>query len=98
MTGKPTLLGIGFDSCSSYLRGAGAAPLMIREALGSSASNHWTETGVDLGGDGVYEDAGDLALDDQDAFSGIEAGVAKILEQGARPVSLGGDHYPSRIR
>ena len=97
MTGKPTLLGIGFDSCSSYLRGAGAALPMIREALGCSASNDWTETGVDLGGDGAYEDAGDLALDDQDALSGIEAGVAKILEQGARPVSLGGDHsitYP----
>jgi len=70
---------------------------MIREALGCSASNHWTETGVDLGGGGAYEDAGDLALDDQNAFSGIEAAVANILEQGARPVSLGGDHsitYP----
>ncbi|HUD68393.1 MAG TPA: agmatinase [Candidatus Sulfotelmatobacter sp.] len=95
--GTPTLLGIGFDSCSSYLRGAGAAPPMIREALGCSASNHWTETGVDLGGDGAYEDAGELAFDDQDAFSGIQAGVAKILEPGARPVVLGGDHsitYP----
>lgn len=95
--GTPTLLGIGFDSCSSYLRGAGAAPPKIREALGCSASNHWTETGLDLGGDGAYEDAGDLALDDQDAFSGIQAGVAKILEPGARPLVLGGDHsitYP----
>jgi arginase len=97
MTGTPTLLGIGFDSCSPYLWGAGAAPRMIREALRCGASNHWTETGVDLGGDGAYEDADDLALDDKDAFSGIEAAVANILEQGARPVSLGGDHsitYP----
>jgi len=96
--GMPTLLGVGFDSCSSYLRGAGAAPPKIREALGCSASNQWTETGVDLGVDGVYRDAGDLALEDLDAFSTIEAGVTKLLEQGARPVSLGGDHsitYPA---
>jgi arginase len=95
--GTPTLLGIGFDSCSSYLRGAGAAPLVIREALGCNASNQWTETGVDLGVDGVYEDAGDLTLEDQDAFATIETAVAKLLERGARPVSLGGDHsitYP----
>jgi len=97
-TGTPTLLGIGFDSCSSYLRGAGAAPPMIREALACSASNHWTETGVDLGLDGVYRDAGDLAFEDQDAFSTIEAGVSNLLERGSRPVSLGGDHsitYPA---
>lgn len=95
--GEPTLLGIGFDSCSSYLRGAGAAPPKIREALGRSASNNWTETGVDLGVDGVYRDAGDLAFEDQDALATIEAGISKLLEQGARPVSLGGDHsitYP----
>jgi len=95
--GMPTLLGIGCDSYSSYLRGTGAAPPLIREAFACSASNHWTETGVDLGADGVYQDAGDLALEDQDAFSIIEAKVAKLLEEGARPVSLGGDHsitYP----
>ena len=95
--GVPTLLGIPFDAQSSYLRGAGAAPPKIREALDCYASNHWTETGVDLGLEGVYKDAGDLAVDDQNPFATIETGVAKLLEQGARPVSLGGDHsitYP----
>ena len=93
----PTLLGIPFDAQSSYLRGAGDAPEKIRVALQCSASNTWTETGVDLGVAGVYGDAGDLALEDQDALSFIETSVAKLLEQGARPVSLGGDHsitYP----
>ena len=60
--GTPTLLGIPFDGQSSYLRGAGEAPRKIREALACDASNSWTETGVDLGVAGDYEDAGDLSF------------------------------------
>ena len=60
--GTPTLLGIPFDAQSSYLRGAGDAPVKIREALRCDASNSWSESGVDLGAAGVYEDAGDLAF------------------------------------
>jgi arginase len=95
--GMPTLLGVPFDAYSSYLRGAGEAPTKIREALRCNASNSWTETGVDLGVAGAYEDAGDLAFAEEDAFAAIETGVGALLEQGKRPVSLGGDHsitYP----
>ncbi len=95
--GLPTLLGVPFDAHSSYLRGAGEAPPKIREALRCDASNTWTETGVDLGVAGVYGDAGDLAVAVGDAFAVIEAAVASLIEQGKRPVSLGGDHsitYP----
>jgi len=95
--GAPTLLGISFDGYSSYLRGAGEAPARIREALRCDASNSWTETGEDLGVAGAYEDAGDLRFADKQAFAAIEAGVGALLEQGKRPVSLGGDHsitYP----
>jgi arginase len=91
----PTLLGIPFDGQSSYLRGAAEAPAKIREALGCDASNQWTETGVDLGVKGIYGDAGNLALadsSDKDAFAAIESGVSTLMEEGKRPVSLGGDH------
>jgi len=95
--GVPTLLGIPFDGCSSYLRGAGEAPAKIREALHCGASNQWTELGVDLGEPGVYGDAGDLSFssaesDAKSVFAAIEAGVAALLREGLRPVSLGGDH------
>ena len=90
--GTPTLLGIPFDGQSSYLRGAADAPAKIREALGCEASNHWTETGVDLGAAGMYGDAGDLAFSEKDAFAAIEAGVAALVESGKRPLCLGGDH------
>jgi agmatinase len=91
----PTLRGIPFDAQSSYLRGAAEAPAKIREALGCDASNQWTETGVDLGVQGSYGDAGDLVFagaSDEDAFAVIESGVSTLIAQGKRPVSLGGDH------
>jgi len=98
----PTLLGIPFDAHSSYLRGAGEAPAKIREALRCEASNQWTESGVDLGAGAAYEDAGNLELREpvrggEEAFAAIEAGVAALIGQSKRPVSLGGDHsitYP----
>jgi arginase len=95
--GLATLLGIPFDAFSSYLRGPSAAPPKIREALRCDASNQWTELGIDLGAAGTYADAGDLELGEKDAFEAIENGVEKLLEEGRRPVSLGGDHsitYP----
>src|SRR3954469_15746849 len=95
--GIPTLLGIPFDGQSSYLRGAAEAPGKIREALACEASNHWTETGVDLGVKGVYEDSGDIELLGTDAFAAIERAVGELIDNGRRPVSLGGDHsitYP----
>ena len=98
----PTLLGIPLDVNSSYLRGAAGAPAKIREALGSDASNKWTELGVDLGAVGAFADARDLRLRNLrdtvgDDFAEIERAVGELLEKGERPVSLGGTHsvtYP----
>jgi len=97
-----TLLGIPLDVNSSYLRGSAGAPPKIREALRSDASNQWTELGVDLGAANAFADAGDLKLANSlekvsDDFAEIERAVGAILEKGARPLFLGGDHsitYP----
>ena len=92
----PILVGIPFDGQSSYLRGSGEAPPKIREAMRCEAANQWTETGVDLGVSGIYEDAGDLTFSESLAFARIEKEIGRLLE-GGRPVSLGGDHsitYP----
>src|SRR2546423_14438324 len=93
----PTLLGIPLDVNSSFLRGPAGAPAKIREALRSDASNKWTELGVDLGAVGAFDDASDLRLTDSpgkvsEDFAEIERGIAGLLEKGARPLSLGGDH------
>lgn len=98
----PTLLGIPLDVNSSYLRGAAAAPVKIREVWRSEASNTWSEAGVDVGAAGAFEDAGDLRLGDSreksgEDFAEIERAVGDLLAKGRRPISLGGDHsitYP----
>lgn len=92
------IIGIPFDEHSSYLRGAAEAPPLIRAAFRSPSSNMWSETGIYLGEDYLFFDAGDLKLNSGiAAFDEIEAAVSNLLEKGFAPISLGGDHsvtYP----
>jgi agmatinase len=98
MGSAPRLIGIPYDASSSFLRGAAAAPPAIREALWSPARNTWSEDMRDLGAPGALTDAGDLDLPaTEDARVLIEAAIALLLADGARPIALGGDHsvtYP----
>ncbi len=92
------VLGIPYDLNSSYLRGPVLAPPRIREALFSESGNLCAENGIELGQTRAWTIAGDLEFpEDEDAFEIIEKAIADLLSQGARPVSLGGDHsitYP----
>lgn len=91
------LLGVPWDEHSSHLRGAAAAPPAIRAALHSSSSNLSTESGLDLGTDGRFSDAGDLELPAGAALQAIEGAVAVRVTRGERVLALGGDHaltYP----
>lgn len=75
-TAKVTLLGIPFDGQSSYLRGTAEAPGKIRAAMSCDASNKWTESGVDLGLAGSFEDSGDLLFSAK-SRSGITTGDSR---------------------
>lgn len=98
MSGIPTLVGLPYDGSSSFRRGAAAAPGLIREALRSPASNSWSEMSVDIGSPDALADAGDVDLaNTTDVRGAIEAGIRRVLQDGGRPVALGGDHsvtYP----
>jgi arginase len=87
------VLGIAYDENSSYQRGAADAPPLIRAAFYSDSANLWSENGTDLGAEGLFLDAGDIApLPDQDMFANIECATSHLLERGLRPLCLGGDH------
>lgn len=89
----PTLIGIPYDAASSFLTGARLAPPAIRQARQSPAGNNWSEALIDLGAPGVLEDAGDLALaQDDSARPAIEAAIRRLALAGRCPISLGGDH------
>ena len=94
----PTLLGLPYDAGSSFMRGPASAPKFIRRALGSGASNTWSENLRDITGPGGLVDGGDLALTDADPRAAIEAGVRALVDRGGSPLLLGGDHsvtYPA---
>lgn len=96
--GPPRLIGLPYDASSSYLRGAAAAPPLIRMALFSSAGNPWTERLRDLSSPDGLTDAGDVPLSQTDAARAeIEESIDAIFVAGGRPLALGGDHsvtYP----
>jgi arginase len=97
-TGRVVLLGLPYDAASSLLRGPAAAPPLIRAALDSDSNNGWTESMTDLRATGLVGDAGDVDVSGpDDGRPRIEAAVAAILDQGGKPLCLGGDHsvtYP----
>jgi agmatinase len=90
---KVRLIGLPTDSHSSFLRGAAAAPPLIRAALHSDHGNAAAESGAELGSDIMLEDAGELPLcEDPGDFARIEAAARTALEDGTVPLFLGGDH------
>ena len=92
--GKTIVLGIPFDDRSSYLKGAAKGPEAIRKALNSSSGNLATESGYDLGSSDGWHDMGNIddMQSNNNAFSIIEGRLNEYLNQGARIVTLGGDH------
>ena len=92
------IIGIPYDMNSSFMKGSAEAPALIRKALFSSASNLWTEKGIDLGAEGVIFDLGDLAFNaTEDPMPIIESSIARLLDDKLLPIALGGDHaitYP----
>jgi agmatinase len=95
---KLALIGFRYDENSSFMKGAADAPPQIRAALRSEAWNLTSESGVDLSGDNVFFDAGDIeALAGSNMISLIEQSIATLLNDNLAPISLGGDHsitYP----
>jgi len=92
------LVGVPWDEHSSFLRGAAGAPPLIRTAMRSASSNLSTESGLDLGTDTRFKEAGDLEIPPgAGGLLAIERGIAAIVATGARVLALGGDHaitYP----
>jgi len=95
---KLGLIGFRYDENSSFMKGAADAPPQIRAALRSDASNLWSETGIDLGAESVFFDAGDVEpVAGTEMLSLIEESVLTLLNDNLVPICLGGDHsitYP----
>lgn len=94
------LLGIPFDANSSFSRGPAKAPDRIRAQEAGGSANMWAEGGRLIEPGNTYQDLGDITFESDDpaqAFDRIKKEVRKSIDDGAKLVSLGGDHsvtYP----
>lgn len=92
------LIGFRYDENSSFMKGAADAPPQIRAALRSEASSLWSESGVDVGRESLFFDAGDVEpVPGTEMLSLVEDSMLTLLDDGLSPISLGGDHsitYP----
>lgn len=95
---KVAVVGVPFDSHSSFLRGPALAPARIRLALRSGSMNWCTEDGVDLDTRADWRDVGDLGPDTgATLYADIEGQMNRLIAPGTRVLTLGGDHsitYP----
>ncbi|RPI97286.1 MAG: agmatinase, partial [Candidatus Aminicenantes bacterium] len=96
---KIAILGVPFDEKSSYLRGAAGGPAAVRSVSTGKCYCATTELGVNLEEDTVMVDLGDVDTsgDPDKSFALTEKAVAAILDKGAVPIVIGGDHsitYP----
>lgn len=92
--GDIALIGIPFDEHSSFLQGPAKAPELIIEAIESDSANYFTESLNDLNEHPKMAWCGNADLSD---YFSISQAIEAILEKGAIPFSLGGDHsitYP----
>ncbi len=94
--GKPdtVILGVPYDALSTNRKGAAQAPGAIREASSSRSVNPCTEEGANLREITRLADHGDMTLpgDAAEVAQAIREATAGILEAGATPILLGGDH------
>ncbi|MBW1866554.1 MAG: agmatinase [Deltaproteobacteria bacterium] len=94
MPGTICVLGIPLDKNSSFRRGPALAPMRIMEQFHSDSTNLCAENGIDVGSVKGWCELGNMTLPEEgkEAFAAIERMVTKLLDQGCRVITLGGDH------
>jgi len=91
------LIGLPWDAGSSHARGAALAPGLIRSVIFSDAASPSSFDGVDLADVISRYDFADLPEDGAACRAAIEARTRAAIDDGLKPLSLGGDHsvtYP----
>ena len=93
LAGSPALFGCPLDLTSTYRKGTGEAPQQIRLAS-DSIETYSPLLDRDLS-DTPFSDLGDLELSGlsiEAALEKIREAAVKILENGAKPCCIGGEH------
>jgi arginase len=92
------VIGVPYDSNSSFLKGAAFAPNRIRLMEKEGSANAFAENGVEILNHVNYEDVGDIVFETTDpkkAFETIKAKIGSLISDKTKVVSIGGDHSVS---
>ncbi len=85
---KIFIQGIKFDEKSTFQKGPGLAPPVIRNALNCGSMNLFTENGISID-NSMIEDKGDFEIS---AYQEIEEITRNNLDLKSKIFTLGGDH------
>ena len=80
--------GIKYDEKSSFQKGPGLAPPLIREVLHCGSSNYYAENGINIESS-LIEDKGDFEIKE---YFEIEKITRQHLDLSGKILTLGGDH------
>lgn len=89
MPASAQLLGIPFDTKSSFLRGPALAPDLIRQTFHNGSSSYVAENGLDVREDLALTDLGNL---DPASYEGLFPQLQEKLHPSSPTLTLGGDH------
>lgn len=92
------LIGIPYDSNSSFLKGPSYAPQRIRLMDKEGSANAFSESGLEIKENLNYQDCGDIAFETtnaEKAFQTINSTIKNLLKEDGKILSLGGDHSVS---
>jgi arginase len=92
------VIGIPYDSNSSFLKGPSLAPNRIRLMEKEGSANAFAENGVEILNNINYEDIGDIYFEStnaEKAFNTIKAKIGSLIVDKTKVVSIGGDHSVS---
>ena len=88
-----SVLGFPVDEHSSFLRGPGKAHQKILDAFYSERTNKFSENGIDLGSQNLWDNKGLVKLSTgEQGINTIRDSILAELQKGQRCISLGGDH------
>jgi agmatinase len=92
------LIGIPYDSNSSFLKGPSYAPQRIRLMDKEGSANRFSESGLEVLENHIYQDCGDISFEDtnpEKAFATIKINISNLIEDDSKLLSIGGDHSVS---
>ena len=87
--GDIAIIGIPFDENSSFLQGPAKAPELIIQAIESDSANYFTENLTNLNEHNKVSWCGNQSTE---AYLELGKSITEILDKGAIPFTLGGDH------